>query len=95
MSKYGVKKGKWLSKMSEEVSRKLVGTYKSSFDRLYKVRQKSNETDLLFTIVFIFFKIVPLGSYTLMETFPLLVAALEVFNRYGVEDVRYTLLGVF
>jgi hypothetical protein len=41
------------------------------------------------------FKIVPLGSYTLMETFPLLVAVLEVFNRYGLQHVRYTLLDVF
>jgi hypothetical protein len=54
------------------------------------VCQKSNETDFLFTKVFIFsninvipFKIVPLGSYTPMEKlFPLLVAALEV-NWYG------------
>ena len=42
------------------------------------------------------FKVVPLGSYTPMETlFPLLVAALEVFNRYGLQHVRYTLLDVF
>ena len=41
------------------------------------------------------FKIVPLGSYTLMKTFPLLVAALEVFNRYDLQHVHYTLLGVF
>ena len=41
-------------------------------------------------------KIVPLDSYTLMETmYPLLVAALEVFNRYGLQHVRYTLLDVF
>jgi hypothetical protein len=53
----------------------------------------------LFTKVFLFllninvipFKIVPLGSYTPMETsFPLLVAALEVFNRYGIQHVCYT-----
>ena len=37
------------------------------------------------------FKIIPLGSYTLMETlFLLLVAALEVVNRYGLQHVRYT-----
>jgi hypothetical protein len=31
-----------------------------------------------------------------METlFPLVVAALEVFNRYGLQDVRYTLYKVF
>ena len=37
------------------------------------------------------FKIVPLGSYTPMETlFPLLVEALEVFSRYGLQHVRYT-----
>ena len=37
------------------------------------------------------FKIVPLGSYTPMETlFPLLVAALEVFNRYGLQHVCST-----
>ena len=60
--------------------------------------QKTNETDYLFTKVFIFFsninvipfKIVPLGSYTPMETlFPLLVVALEVLNRYGPLNVRY------
>ena len=61
--------------------------------------QKSNETDFLFTKVFmnvILFKIVPSGSYTPMETlFPLLVAALEVFNRYGLQRVLYNLLNVF
>ena len=42
------------------------------------------------------FKMVPLGSYTLMKMlFPLLVAALEVFNHCGVQHVRYTLLDVF
>jgi hypothetical protein len=42
------------------------------------------------------FKIVSLGSYTPMETlFPLLVAALEIFKRYGLQHVRYTLLDVF
>ena len=65
----------------------------------YEMWQKSNETDFfLFINVFIFsninvipFKIVPLGSYTPMETlFPLLVAALEV-----VKHVRYTLLDDF
>ena len=37
------------------------------------------------------FKIVHLGRYTPMETlFPLLLAALEVFNRYGVQvDSRH------
>jgi hypothetical protein len=56
------------------------------------VWQKSNETDFVFTKVFIFsninvipFKIVPLGSYTPMETFPVLVAALEVFNWYDLQ----------
>ena len=58
-----------------------------------------NETDLLFTKVFIYFKhqCYPLqnSSYTPMETlFPLLVAALEVFNQYGLQHVRYTLLDV-
>ena len=38
------------------------------------------------------FKIVPLGSYTPMKTFPLLVAALEVFNLYDLQHVRYNLL---
>jgi len=34
------------------------------------------------------FKIVPLGSYTPMETlFPLLLAALKIFNRYGLQHV--------
>ena len=70
----------------------------------YEVWQKSNETEFLFTkFLFIFsninvisFKIVPLGSYTSMETlFPLLVAALQVFNRYGLQHDRYTLLDVF
>jgi hypothetical protein len=42
------------------------------------------------------FKIVPLGSYTPMETlFPLLLAALEFFNRYGHQHVRYTCDQVF
>jgi hypothetical protein len=68
------------------------------------VWQKSKETDFLFTKVLIFFsninaipfKIVPLGSYTPMETlFPLLAAALEVFNQLGLQHVRYTLLDVF
>ena len=72
---------------------------------MYEVWQKNNETDFfLFAKVFIFFsninvipfKIVPLGSYTLMEMlFPLLVAALEVLNWYGFQYVRYTLLDVF
>ena len=31
----------------------------------------------------------------LPKLFPLLVAALEVFNRYGLQHVRYTLLDVF
>ena len=54
--------------------------------------QGSNETDFLFTKVFIVFKhqYYPLGSYTPMETlFPLLVVALEVFNRYGLQHVSY------
>ena len=75
----------------------------NSTNTLCEVWQKSNETDFLFTKVFISsnidvipFKIVPLGSYTPMETFfPLLIAALEVFNRYGLQHVRYTLLDVF
>ena len=69
----------------------------------YEMWQKSNEIDFLLTKILFFsninvipFKIVPLGSYTPIETlFPLLVAALEVFNRYGLQHVRYTLLGVF
>jgi hypothetical protein len=41
------------------------------------------------------FKIVPLGSYTPMETlFPLLVEVLEVFSRYDLPHIRYTLLDV-
>jgi hypothetical protein len=50
---------------------------------IYEVWQKSNESDFLFTKVLLFsninvlpFKIVPFGSYTPMETFPLLEAAL-------------------
>ena len=39
------------------------------------------------------FKIVPLGSYTPIETLSLLVAAVQVFNRYGLRHV--TLLDVF
>ena len=70
---------------------------------MHEVCKLSNETDASFTKVFIFsninvisFNIVPLGSYTPMETlFPLLLAALEVFNRYGLQHVRYTLLDVF
>ena len=43
---------------------------------------------------FIPIKIVPLGSYTPIETlFLVLVAALKVFNQYGPQP--YTLLGVF
>ena len=54
----------------------------------------------LFTKVFIFskilFKIIPLGSYTPMETlFPLLLATLKAFNQYGLQHVHYTLLDVF
>ena len=38
------------------------------------------------------FKILPLGSYTQMRNlFPRLEAALEVFNRYGLQHVRYSL----
>jgi hypothetical protein len=66
------------------------------------VWQKSNETDFLFNKVFISninlisIKIVPLGSHTPMEMlFPLLVAALELFNRYGLQHVRYTRDQVF
>ena len=66
---------------------------------MYEMWQKINETDF----VFYFFqtnviplKIVLLGSYTPMETlFPLLVAALEIFNQYGLQRVCYTLLDVF
>jgi hypothetical protein len=62
-----------------------------------KVCKLSNETDFVFTQVFISpninvisFKIVPFCSYTPMETlFPLLLAALEVFNWYGLQHVRY------
>jgi hypothetical protein len=68
-----------------------------------KVCKLSNETDFLFSKVFIFsdinvipFKILPLGSYTPMEIlFPLLVAALEVFNWYGLQHVRYNRKKVF
>ena len=58
--------------------------------------QKSNETDFFHLPKFLFFsninvipfKIVPLGSYTQMETlFPLLVAALD---RYGLQHVLIT-----
>ena len=57
---------------------------------LYVVWQKSNETDFLLTMNFILFakkiipfKIVPLGSYTVMEPlFPLFVAVLEGFCWY-------------
>ena len=42
------------------------------------------------------FKVIPFGSYTPMETlFPHLVAVLEVFNRYGLQHVRYTRDKVF
>ena len=40
------------------------------------------------------FKIVLLVSYTPIETLPLLVGMPYVFNRYGVQHVRYTLLDV-
>ena len=71
------------------------------FPMVYEVWQKSNDTDFylqkflfLSNVNVIPFKIVPLGSYTLMEMFPLLVAALEVFNRYGLQHVRYSLLDI-
>ena len=61
---------------------------------IYEICKLSNETDFLFTKVFFLkinvtpFNIVPLGSYTPMETlFPLLPAALEIFNRYGLQHV--------
>jgi hypothetical protein len=51
---------------------------------------------LCFSNINIPFKVVPLNSYTPMETlFPLLVAALDDFTRYGLQHVRYTLLDVF
>ena len=64
---------------------------------MYEVWQKSNETDFLFFKVFIFFKhqCYPLQNSSLgqlhpMETlFPLMVAALEVFNQYGLQHIRY------
>ena len=59
---------------------------------MYEVWQKSNETNFLFFSNFnvIPFKIAPLGSYTPIEMlFPLLVAALEIFNWYGLQHVRY------
>ena len=65
---------------------------------IYEVWQKSNETDFYLPKFFnlnlnvIFLKIVPLGNYTPMETLlPLLVAALEIFNRYDLQHIRYTL----
>ena len=69
-----------------------------SLGQIYEVCKLSNETNFLFTKVFIFsninvipFKIVPLGCYTPVETlFPLLVAELEVFNRYGLQHDRCT-----
>jgi hypothetical protein len=70
----------------------------------YKVWKKSNETDFFYLPKFLFlsninvisFKVVPLGSYTSMDMlFPLLVAALEVFNQYGLQHILYTLLEVF
>ena len=75
----------------------------NTYVRLYQVCKLSNETDFLFTKFLFFsninvipFKIVPLGSYTPMETlFPLLLAVLEVFNQYGLQHVFYTLLDVF
>ena len=69
-----------------------------------KVWQKSNATDFFIYQSFYFFsiinvipfKIISFGRYTPMETlFPLLVAALEIFNRYCLQHVRYTLLDVF
>ena len=69
----------------------------------YKICKLSNETDFYLPKFLFFsnindipFKIIPLGSYTPMETlFPLLVAALEVFNWYGLHHVGYTLLDDF
>ena len=67
----------------------------------YKVCKLSDESNLpkfwfFSNINIILFKIVPLGGYIPKETlFPLLVAALEVFNQYGLQHVRYTLLDVF
>ena len=75
----------------------------NSTNTLCEVWQKSNETDFLFTKVFISsnidvipFKIVPLGSYTPMETlFPLLIAVLEVFNRYGLRHISFMHILIF
>jgi hypothetical protein len=37
-----------------------------------------------------------MGSYTPMETLlPHLVVVLEIFNRYGLQHIRYSLLDVF
>ena len=64
---------------------------------LYEVWQKINDTDFLFAKVFPSnANIIPLGSYTPMEMlFPLLVAALEVFDHYGLQHVSYTCDKVF
>lgn len=68
---------------------KMIGWRWTSYIFLLKFLFVSN-------INVILFRVVPLGSYTKMETlFPLLVAALVVFNGSGLHHVRYTLLDVF
>jgi len=69
---------------------------------LYVVWQKSNETDFLLNMNFIFlqikvipFEIVPMGSYTATEAlFPLFVAALEGFCWNTFHLVNYVLLDI-
>ena len=71
----------------------------------YEVWHKSNQNVIFLPKFYLFiisninvipFKIVALGSYTPMGMlFPLLVAAMELFNRYDLQHVRYPILGVF
>jgi len=69
---------------------------------MYMVWQKSNETDVFLTMNFIFlqikvisFKIVLLGSYTVMEAlFSLFIAVLEGFCWYTFQLVGHALLDI-
>jgi len=74
-------------------------TYLRTDSHTYVVWQKSNETDFLLSMNFIFlqipFKIVPLGSYTATEAlFPLFVALLEGFCWNYFQLVGHVLLDI-
>ena len=73
----------------------IIGTYMWCGRKVMKLIFYLQKFLFFTNITVIPFKIVSLGSYTPMEMFPLLVAALEVFYRYGLQHVHSTLLDVF